>query len=150
MGAAAALITTALSDRVCAVVADSSFGRLKRTLAAHSVRRGIPAFIVRPVIDWVVNVASIRTEGRLDQIDPVRWTVHTRKRPILFIQGKRDHLVSRRDLKKMVNRAPGITEVWLVEGAGHRGGYDANPDEYNRRVVTWFKTYLVNTERIVV
>src|SRR5258706_2027685 len=142
MGAATALIAAALSDRICAVVADSSFGRLKHTLIAYATSRGVPHFIAQPFVSWMLGIASVRTEGRLDQTDPTRWTVHIGPRPLFFIQGEDDRLVSMRDLDRMISLAQGPVDVWIVDNVGHRGAYNANPMEYNTRVVNWFKQVL--------
>ena len=142
MGAATTLITAALSDHICAVVSDSSFGRLKHTLRATLQQRGVPGFVARPFVDGVITAASLLTEGRLDQTDPIRWTVHIGFRPILFIQGENDYYVSVADLDRMASLAKGPVEIWIAEGAGHRGAYAADPVEYNRRVINWFTEYL--------
>jgi pimeloyl-ACP methyl ester carboxylesterase len=143
MGAAVALITAALSERICAVVADSSFGRLKHTLTGWGVQRGVPVPIARQFAAWVLVVASIRTEGRMDQTDPIRWTVHIGRRPILFIHGANDPFVSSEEVGHMASLAEGPVQVWVVDGVGHRGAYAADPVEYNHRVVEWFTRYLV-------
>lgn len=142
MGAATALIAAALTDRICGVVADSSFGRLKHTLTAYATSSGVPYFIARPFVSWMMGIASVRTEGRLDQTDPTRWTVHIGPRPLFFIHGEDDQLVSMRDLDRMVSLAQGPVDVWIVDDVGHRGAYKANPTEYNTRVVNWFKQVL--------
>ena len=142
MGAATTLITAALSDHICAIVSDSSFGRLKLTLRAALNQRGVPMFFARPYVDGIIAAASWRTEGRIDQTDPIRWTVHIGVRPILFIQGEEDCYVSIADLDRMASLAKGPVEFWIVEGVGHRGAYAADPVEYNRRVINWFKRYL--------
>jgi uncharacterized protein len=142
MGAAVALITAALSERICAVVADSSFGRLKWTLTAWGVQHGVPAPIAQQFAAWVLVIASIRTEGRIDQTDPVRWTVHIGPRPILFIYGEEDCLVSMQAVDRMASLAAGPVEIWIADDAGHREAYKKNPDEYNTRVIDWFKEYL--------
>ena len=36
-------------------------------------------------------------------------------------------------------------EIWLVPGAGHTGGIEAQPDEYERRVVGFFDDALLGT-----
>lgn len=143
MGAAVALITAALSERICAVVADSSFGRLKSTLTRWNMTKHVPYALARQFASWVLIVASIRTEGRMDQTDPIRWTVHIGKRPILFIYGAQDRFVARRDIDRMAGLAEGPVEVWNVDGAGHREAYAKDPVEYNRRVIDWFNHYLV-------
>src|ERR1041385_6306628 len=139
MGAATALIVAALTERVCAVVADSSFGRLKHTLTGYATTHGVPFFIARTFVSWMLGIASVRTEGRLDQTDPILWTTHIGPRPLFFIHGEKDHLVSMRDLERMISPAQGPIDVWIVDNVGHRGAYQANPAEYNTRVVDWFK-----------
>jgi pimeloyl-ACP methyl ester carboxylesterase len=142
MGAAVALITAALSERIGAIVADSSFGRLRSTLTGWGVQKGIPFPIARQFASWVLIAASIRTEGRMDQTDPIRWTVHIGPRPILFIHGADDPFVPMEEVNRMASLAEGPVEVWSVEGVDHRGAYAADPVEYNNRVIGWFKQHL--------
>lgn len=149
MGAAVALITAALSERICSVVADSSFGRLTRSIAGWFRLRALPIPLAREMARWILIACSVSTEGRLDQTDPVRWTVHIGPRPILFIFGSRDPYVSKKEIRRMVSLAAGPTEVWTVPGAGHRGAYDANPEAYNNRIVDWFERTLVNPPKAV-
>jgi uncharacterized protein len=142
MGAAVALITAALSDRIGALVVDGSFGRLKYTLSAYATQHGIPGFLARWLAGGVLATASLRTEGRLDQADPIRWTVHIGPRPILFIHGDKDPFVRMSDVDRMAGLASGPTEIWAVSNVGHRGAYKVNPEVYNQRVTDWFCKYL--------
>jgi len=143
MGAATALITAALSERVVCVVADSPFGRLTRSVAGWWRRKGVPIPLAREIARWILMMCTIRTAGRIDQTDPVRWTVHIGPRPIFYIFGARDPYISKREIRRMVSLTAGPTSVWTVERAGHRGAYGQNPDEYNRRVREWFDQFLV-------
>lgn len=145
MGAAVALITAALSERITSLVVDSPFGRLTRSVSGWLHQRGIPKPLAREIARWVLVYASMRTEGRMDQIDPIRWTVHIGARPILFIFGARDPYVSRPEIQRMISLAEGPTETWTVPDVGHRGAYDADPAEYDRRVVEWFSRTLSTT-----
>ncbi len=144
MGAAVALITAALSERIGSIVVDSSFGRLTRSIAGWLRLRHVPIPIARELARWILIQCSITTEGRLDQTDPIRWTVHIGPRPILFIFGSRDPYIAQKDIQRMVSLAVGPKEVWTVQGVGHRGAYDADPAEYNRRTVEWFERTLIN------
>jgi pimeloyl-ACP methyl ester carboxylesterase len=144
MGAATGLITAALSDRVACLVVDSPFGRLTRSVAGWIRQRGVPMPIAREMARWVLAACTIRTAGRIDQTDPVRWTVHIGPRPILYIFGGRDPYVSKREIRRMVNLTVGPTALWVVDGAGHRGAYNIEPQEYNRRILAWFGKYLDN------
>ena len=92
-------------------------------------------------------VAALRTEGRIDQTDPILWTIHIGPRPILFIHGADDPYVSLGEVERMATLAEGPVEIWNVSGAGHRGAYAADPVEYNRRVIDWFKRYVPTPEK---
>lgn len=143
MGAATGLITAALSERITCLVVDSPFGRLARTLSGWWRQRGVPIPLAREMARWILAMCTLRTAGRIDQTDPIRWTVHIGPRPILYIFGARDPYVSKRDIERMVSLTAGPTELWTVEKVGHRGAYAVNPEEYNRRVVAWFEQHLI-------
>ncbi len=147
MGAAVALITAALSERICTVVADSSFARLKNTLTRWGTQRGVPHMLARNYVSSVLMVASLRTEGRMDQTDPLLWTIHIGPRPIMFIHGAEDPYVQVQEVERMASLAEGPVEIWNVPGVGHRGAYLADPVEYNRRIVDWFKRYVPAPEK---
>lgn len=141
MGAAVALITAAVSDRIAAIVADSSFARFKNTLARHLQQAGVPSFrLAWHIAAWALVAAAVKTEGRIDQVDVRLWTPHVRC-PTLFIHGGADPLVTMDEVHEMAARCAGPYEVWVVEGAGHGGAFADNPDVYNERVIEWFRKY---------
>jgi len=142
MGAATALITAALSDSVVCLVVDSPFGRLTRSVSGWWRQHGVPIVVAREMARWILATATLRTAGRIDQTDPIRWTVHIGPRPILYIWGGRDPFVSKREIKRMVSLSAGPTETWIVPNVGHRGAYNEDPEVYKRRVVAWFEKYL--------
>jgi pimeloyl-ACP methyl ester carboxylesterase len=141
MGAAVALITAALSERIGAVVADSSFGRLRSTLTGWAVQRAsLPDCPAVRGMGVDRRFDSHRGTYGSDRSDPL--TVHIGPRPILFIHGADDPFVPMEEVNRMASLAAGPVEVWTVEGTGHRGAYAADPVEYNNRVIDWFKRYL--------
>ncbi len=142
MGAAVAIITAALTDRIAALVVDSPFARLTYTVAAWGRLHGLPMPIAREIARWVLVYATIRAKGRIDQVDPLRWVQHIPSRPILFIFGTRDPFITRRHAHQLPKLNSGPTDLWMVKGVGHRGAYDADPEAYNRRVVGWFTEWL--------
>ncbi|HVO41266.1 MAG TPA: alpha/beta fold hydrolase [Aggregatilineales bacterium] len=142
MGAATALVAAALSDHIRAVVADSSFVDLQKTVQRWGMQRGVAPMIARRVAQSVLIVASMRMEGRLDQTDPLHWMPHIGPRPILLIYGGDDPYVTRAEMSQIESLAEGPVETWIVDGVGHRGVYRADPIEYTDRVVAWFRTYL--------
>ncbi len=144
MGATVALLTAALSDRIAVVVTDGSFVRFKRTFQRFLTTRGVPRGLARFLVGGILASGALRMEGRLDQTEACLWTAHIGTRPILFIHGAEDPYITTPEVYEMASLAAGPTEVWVVDGVGHRGAYKANPDEYNRRVVEWFRRHLAS------
>jgi pimeloyl-ACP methyl ester carboxylesterase len=141
MGAATALITAALTDRIVAVVADGSFVHFKNTMARQIMRQGVPSYRVAwQIAAWALVAAAVSTEGRIDQVDVMLWTPHVRC-PVLFIHGSADPLITTEEVRRMSELCAGPYELWIVEGVGHRGTYDTNPNKYNARVIDWFNKY---------
>jgi pimeloyl-ACP methyl ester carboxylesterase len=143
MGAATALITAALSDRICAIVADSSYIHLRQTLARWGTQRGVPYAIARQIAWGVLSTTSVRIDGRIDQAEPSRWVAHIGQRPILYIYGEADPYITRAEIAELQRLSEGPTDLWLVPNVGHRGAYLADPAGYMERVIAWFQKYLV-------
>jgi fermentation-respiration switch protein FrsA (DUF1100 family) len=142
MGAATAIITATLDSRVKVLVVDSASGRLTRTIAGWwHTKTGLPIPVAREMARWTLASASIRTNGRLDQTDPLRWVRHLEKRPILYIFGGDDPLIDPTERDQMIAATPGVHEVKIVEGVGHRGAYDADPVRYMAWVTEWFEQH---------
>jgi fermentation-respiration switch protein FrsA (DUF1100 family) len=141
MGAATALIAASLTNRIAAVVADSSFSRFKNTLARRLTRFGLPYLLAWQLAAWILVACAIRTKGRMDQVDTFLWMPHV-SCPVLLIYGSADWVVSPQEANELAQRAAGPVTVWTVEGAGHRGAAKADPAEYDRRVIEWFRQHL--------
>lgn len=141
MGAGAALIAACSSDRIATIVADGCFARFKVSMARwlRQKRLPLPFWIAWQVAAWALALASLRTEGRIDQIDPILWARHVRC-PALFIHGGADVLITEQDTRNLVSECRG--QMWLVPGAAHRGAYELDPAAYNQRVIAWLSQYL--------
>ena len=59
-------------------------------------------------------------------------------RPVLFIYGQHDQNNVRELAPGYYARADEPKAIWEVPGASHTGGIDAQPREYERRVITFF------------
>lgn len=141
MGAATALIAAAQTDRIAAIVADSSFTRFKNTMARWLRQYGIPYALGWQYVAWMLVAVTVRTRGRIDQIDPVLWVPHVRC-PVLFIRGEADPFVSGAEMAELTRLCAGPSARWEVPGAGHREAFKHAPAEYNQRVTAWFAQHL--------
>jgi uncharacterized protein len=64
-------------------------------------------------------------------------------RPVFFIYGERGQPMEKPANEAFYAAAEGQRSLWEVPGAGHIGGIDAEPQEYERRVVAFFDRVLV-------
>jgi fermentation-respiration switch protein FrsA (DUF1100 family) len=69
----------------------------------------------------------------IDQIAP---------RPLFVIHGTADGLVPLRHARSLRDHARGPVELWEISGAGHVRCHAACPEEYEQRVVAFFREAL--------
>jgi fermentation-respiration switch protein FrsA (DUF1100 family) len=132
MGGSIAIMAAAQCPAIRAVVADSAFASLQRTVA-RSFRAffGLPPrLFARPTI-WF---AERFTGGRVGQVLPVQSVGAVAPRPLLLIQGTGDAIVDPEDCLLLYAAAGEPKSVWRVEGAGHVEVRALYRDEYYRRI----------------
>jgi pimeloyl-ACP methyl ester carboxylesterase len=142
MGGSVAMLTAPICPDVRAVISDGGPARLRTSLAVWAQEHGVP----RPlgaVLAWLtLAVTSLRLGANQFRYEPIRWVSKIAPRPILLIQGERDPYVPAEDFRALVAAANEPKQVWRVPQAGHRMVDQLYPDEYRRRVVTFFKEHL--------
>jgi dipeptidyl aminopeptidase/acylaminoacyl peptidase len=140
MGAVAS-IYAALDDRsIEALVTDSAYADLHETLARGMGRSFLlPAPLAEYPLLWFriltgVDPRSVVPAAAIGGIAP---------RPVLIIHGTADETVPPSDSERLLAGASSPTaERWLVPGGRHTLGYEAAPDEYVRRVASFFDAHL--------
>jgi pimeloyl-ACP methyl ester carboxylesterase len=142
MGGIVAMLTASICPGVAAVISDGGPARMRTSVAVWAGEHGVP----RPlgvVLAWLtLAVTSLRLGANQFRYEPVRWVGRIAPRPILFIQGDRDQYVPDADFAALVAAAGPTAEVWRVPEAGHRTVDQLYPDEYRRRVVSFFEQHL--------
>jgi uncharacterized protein len=68
-------------------------------------------------------------------------------RPLFFVYGERGQPIEKRANTGFYAEAKGPKELWEVPGSGHIGGIDAQPADYERRVVGFFNRFLLERTR---
>jgi len=137
MGAAVALMGAAQCQRLQAVVADSSFASLDQVIdQARWGLRLVPQFLFKGVSIRVGQwVAGVKTSA----IKPVEAVGRIAPRPVLFIHGLEDRLVSPYQSQHLYAAASRPKELWLVEDTGHCMARFARPKEYLDRIDSFFR-----------
>jgi pimeloyl-ACP methyl ester carboxylesterase len=139
MGAGVALVTAAQDNRVAALVLDGAFASLPDLLSGWARTRGLP--LGGLVVRLILLIGSFRARYRLDHFRPLDVADRVTA-PTLLIHGDDDPFVTVDQIEVIRARLAGPGDLWRVRFASHREAHDRHPDEYNRRVVAWFETYL--------
>ena len=142
MGAAQLLQALPREPRFCAVVAESPFATFREIAC---VRLGQPfgagpwlgKTFFRPAADVGFLYIRFRYGLNMELASPEQAVVGS-KIPVLLIHGLDDTNIPsyHSDLIAAKNRSD--VTVWKVPGAEHTGAHQAEPEEFERRVLEWF------------
>lgn len=140
MGAAIALQAAAVEPGVAGVVAESSFASLREVSYDYAGLRISPWLgktLFRPAAVTAMNSLEQAGGFRVDDVSPERSVIE-RAFPVLLICGLRDKNIPARHTERIFASATGAKEMWLVPGAGHSMALGTAPQEFERRVVTFY------------
>jgi uncharacterized protein len=144
MGAAQLLQSVAVVLQFCAVVAESTFSSFREAAfdrVGQQFRTGpwLGQTLMRPVVEEGLIYARIRYGVNLEQASPERAIAVSRV-PVLLIHGLADTNLPPRHSERIKAANPGVV-LWEPLHAGHCGASDAEPEEYERRVIGWFESH---------
>jgi alpha/beta superfamily hydrolase len=142
VGAETLLQTAAESNGLKAIVSDGAGARSIRedvTLPGWRNWSEVPtSFVVSAGTAFFSNrLPPPNLEGLVRRIAP---------RPLLFIYGQRDQPNVRALTPIYYKAAREPKALWRIAGAGHTGGIDTQPRQYERRVVAFFDRALLGSK----
>jgi len=156
MGAAQLLQSLSSVPDFCAVVAESPFSSFRQASydrIGQEFGKGpwLGRTVLRPAVEAGFLYARLNYGLDLSQASP-ELSVCASNVPVLLIHGKKDTNLPPRHSESIVarcsTRRPAL-ELWEPMHAGHCGAAQAEPLEYERRVVGWFVNHSVrNRERL--
>jgi fermentation-respiration switch protein FrsA (DUF1100 family) len=131
LGGTSALLALAETPDIAAVVSDSAYANDAPLLAKNLLRPGL-------------KLAMRLVRGvDLNEVQPVQAIAQTGGRHILLIHGGQDAAVPVEHAELLAGAAePGLVEVWIVPEAGHVQAFVLRPEEYARRVISFFDACL--------
>lgn len=134
VGGVTVLRGAARMPQLAAVVAEGNYANLYDEFTA------IPAFFLSP--QWQVQrltalFYALRVGVWPGEVNPVDDLARIAPRPVLLIHG--EHEIQRTRGQAQAAAAGPVGELWVVPGAGHGQYLPADPQEYERRVVTFFE-----------
>jgi fermentation-respiration switch protein FrsA (DUF1100 family) len=140
LGGQLAIRYTAQHPAIRALVADCAFSSIADTIAT-SVRHftGLPAFPFAPgILFWAQREAGFTASD----LDGPKWIAQISPRPVLVMQGGADTVISPKSGEVLYGAARDPKEFWFEPTIGHAKFFDEMPQEFERRVVSFFDRYL--------
>ncbi len=140
LGAAIAILVAADDERVRALVAEAPFSE-PSAIMTRSLRHyfHLPSFPIAPLTKWVIerrlgeSLDSMQAETAVGKLSP---------RPVLIIANERDAVVGSDESQRVFEAAGEPKQFWLVPEADHACGWQAAPQEYERRVAAFLRESL--------
>jgi len=142
MGGAVAMLTAPIAPHVRAIVSDGGIARLTSAIVGRLGEARVPRWVARPIAWLVVLFTSLRLGVNLFAYEPMRWVGQVAPRPVFFIHGGRDPYLAPGEFQALVAAAREPKLVWRVAEAPHREVDLTAPEEYRRRIVSFFDRWL--------
>ncbi len=119
-----------------------------RTVRETFVRRGPNA--VELALQWphevVLTAATAVLSGSAPPPSLRDLVARISPRAVFLVYGEEGQAVEKAVNPPYYDAAGEPKEIWEVPGAGHTGGFAAQPEEYGRRVVSFFDEHLLRAE----
>ena len=143
MGAGIALQSAAADPRIEAVVAEASFANLREAAYDYAGLRKYP-WLGKTIFapgTWTLLYRDEKLAGfPAAEVSPVK-AVAARAFPVLLICDEKDEALPCRHSEMIYAAARGPKQLWVVPRAFHTAAYGFAPEEFRRRVLTFFATY---------
>lgn len=147
MGGAVALMKSGDLPEIRAIIISSTYARFKTVIWQNFKLyfRGIPFF----PLGWIVLIIiRYRTGIYYPRINPVKYLDKLQARPLMIIHGAHDRRVPIEDAMEFYKEAPWLKEFWLVRQAEHEDTYSITKDQFEEKVVGFFRKYLLGDNRV--
>lgn len=133
MGAGTAIRAGARIPQARAVIAASAYTSIEDNIAdGVEGLTGLPAFPFAPLVIWF---GERETGLNIRQVRPIDDIAHIAPRAVLLIHGQLDSLIPVRNAEQLYRAAREPKQLYIIPNAGHVGLLDANPREWERRVL---------------
>ena len=137
LGAGTTLIAFGQEPRLAAAFVDSPYSDLPQIIDEELARNNYPLFLAPGGIFMARLVAG----DNLTAFSPKDAITNDAGRPIYIVHGTGDTRIDvhhTRQLAELASQLGANVRVWIPEGVGHVEAVFALPDEYERRLVTFF------------
>ena len=142
MGSVIAILVAAGDERVRALLAECPYSS-QEAIMTRSLRHyyHLPSFPVAPLAKWIIERRLGEPLDVTEAVDAVR---EISPRPLFFIAAENDAVIGSEETERVFEAAGEPKRFWLIPGAEHACGWQAAPEEYERRVVAFFQETLAS------
>ncbi|MCD6526152.1 MAG: alpha/beta fold hydrolase [Desulfuromonas sp.] len=142
MGGALALYYAAREPRIAAVIAQSPYASIAHTIN-KSVSRftNLPPFPFAPLINYF---AERKLNFNTNEVAPLTHIGNISPRPVMLMMGGRDQVVPSEGIFALQQAAGEPNELWYEPELDHVEFHQQHPVEFERRVVAFYRHYLLD------
>ncbi len=141
LGGGTTLMAFGEESRVAAAFVDSPFADLSQIMNAELIRNRYPTILIPAAI----LMARIASGDDLLAHSPKEAIYNDNGRPLYIVHGTGDKRISvnqTRELAALAQQNGANVTTWIPEGVGHVDSVFVYPDEYEKRLVGFFKMAL--------
>lgn len=141
LGAATVMIAMGEEPRVAATWEDSGFADINTAIVAELSRNGYPTFLASSA----TMMSQLIAGDNITAYSPLAEMAKLDGRPLFITHGDADTRLSVQyasDLAEAIRANGGEVEPWIVAGSGHVGAMFDYTEEYEKRLVAFFRNNL--------
>lgn len=142
LGGAAAIRAAALHPGIDAVVAMGNYHDLEAEIRGAGDEHPVLSIVLENQIAWL-----FQRETGVDfsqEPEPVEVVAQISPRPVFLIFGELEESLPPASGRLLFQAAGHPKELWIVPHVGHGGYFQAEPEEFERRVVSFFESALLH------
>jgi uncharacterized protein len=143
LGAAIALQSLSVENRISCCVAEASFAELKQIIYDYQ-KRGIfylTVFLRKFILRRVEKVGDFK----VDEVSPLK-AVQKAKAPVLFLHGSNDSRISIDYMEHLYANTVSIKEKIIIPGADHHDIREAGGVDYQKNILLFLDKYLAESK----
>lgn len=142
MGGAVAVMKSGDIPEIKAIAVSSTYAHFKSVIWQNfrQYLSGMPFFPIGYIVLWMIKY---RTGISYRMISPVKYLHKLKARPLLLIHGAHDKKVPLENAMELYRQTPWLEEFWLARGANHDDLYDVTKPDYEQKVASFFRKYLL-------
>ena len=137
LGAVAGIVAASTVPEIKGVVAEAAFVDLRTAISdGFEVMTGLPHFPFAVIAEYI---CECRLGIDVDEVAPIDVIARISPRAVFLIHDGDDRQLKAESVQRLHDAAGEPRQLWIVPGAPHAKGLQTVPEEYERRVVVFWR-----------